>query len=129
VIRNLDGVVINLRTLTGSGGPIDRTIQSVQDELQSVRKVTDQLNHGRALESALANVDETTQRLRQITDKTDRTLVSALPKLNGILGDLKQLTGKLKEQPWRLIYPTTIKYPSPAASPSPVRSLLIRKSR
>jgi hypothetical protein len=88
VIRNLDGVVINLRTLTGSGGPIDRTIQSVQDELQSVRKVTDQLNHGRALESALANVDETTKRLRQITDKTDRTLVSAFPSWTGSWGIL-----------------------------------------
>jgi hypothetical protein len=34
-----------------------------------------------------------------------------LPRLEAIVGDLNELTGKLKEQPWRVIWPSTIKYP------------------
>jgi hypothetical protein len=35
--------------------------------------------------------------------------------------DLSQLTGKLKEQPWRVIWPSTIKYPEGEPSPRPPR--------
>ena len=36
---------------------------------------------------------------------------SVLPRLDLIVQDLNQLTGKLKQQPWRVVWPTTIKYP------------------
>jgi hypothetical protein len=46
---------------------------------------------------------------------------SVLPRLDLIVNDLSQLTGKLKEQPWRVIWPSTIKYPEgqPGAEGSP----------
>lgn len=104
---------------------IDPALVEVQRLLGTLRaavqNLVDLTGQDSALVGVIRNLDGVVSKLR--------TLGSALPKLDGILDDLKQLTGKRKGQPWRLIYPTTIKYPSPAASPPPVKSLLIRKSR
>jgi ABC-type transporter Mla subunit MlaD len=121
VLRNLDGVITNLRATTAANGPINGAISSVQEELRSVRNITDQIGNEDRLKKTVTNLEETTNRLKELTARTDRSLANALPQINSILGDVKQLTGKLKEQPWRILYPTTIKYPTPAQPDRPRR--------
>ena len=43
------------------------------------------------------------------------------PDLEATLSNAKDFTGTLRTQPWRLIWPTTKKYPEAEATPIPVR--------
>jgi hypothetical protein len=43
------------------------------------------------------------------------------PDLEATLSNAKDFTGTLRTQPWRLIWPTTKKYPQEEATPIPVR--------
>ena len=43
------------------------------------------------------------------------------PDLEATLSNAKDFTGTLRTQPWRLIWPTTKKYPEEEATPIPVR--------
>jgi hypothetical protein len=63
------------------------------------------------LEKTLANFKSSSARLKIILDSLDKTLNSILPRVDVIVQDLSQLTAKLKQQPWRVIWPSTIKYP------------------
>ena len=63
------------------------------------------------LEKTLANFKASSARLKIILDSLDKTRNSVLPRLDLIVDDLNQLTGKLKQQPWRVVWPSTIKYP------------------
>ncbi len=119
VIRNLDGVVGNLRTVTDRGGPIDETLRSVQAEVATAREITDRFNRDRSLDEILGNFKAATDRLEKISTTADRSLATALPQINAILADVKQLTDTLKRQPWRILYPSTVKYPEGAPSPAP----------
>jgi hypothetical protein len=63
-----------------------------------------------------------------IFDSLDKTLKSALPRIDLIVSDVGQMTDKLKRQPWRVIWPSTIKYPEEAqAEETPRRVPLKRK--
>ncbi len=57
------------------------------------------------LEKTLANFKASSARLKTILDSLDETMDSVLPRLDLIVQDLNQLTGKLKQQPWRVVWP------------------------
>jgi hypothetical protein len=59
----------------------------------------------------LGNFKAASAKLKTILDSLDKTMGTLLPRLNVIVSDLSELTGKLKQQPWRVIWPSTIKYP------------------
>src|ERR1700722_16260685 len=109
----------NLKTITAKGGGIDSALVSVHDVLSDVRDVTGQLKKDNNLEKTLVNFKASSAQLKAVLDSLDRTMGTILPRLNSIVDDLSQLTGKLKEQPWRVIWPSTIKYPEGEATPPP----------
>jgi ABC-type transporter Mla subunit MlaD len=111
----------NLKTITAKGGGIDSALVSVHDVLSDVRDVTGQLKKDNNLEKTLVNFKASSAQLKAVLDSLDRTMGTILPRLNSIVDDLSQLTGKLKEQPWRVIWPSTIKYPEGEATPPPPR--------
>jgi hypothetical protein len=82
-----------------------------QDVLSNVKDVMAQLEKDSNLEKTLANFKASSARLRIILDSLDKTMDSVLPRLDLIVQDLNQLTDKLKRQPWRVVWPSTIKYP------------------
>jgi hypothetical protein len=101
----------NLQKITAKGGGIDSALVSVHEVLANVKDVTVQLQKDNNLEKTLGNFKASSAKLKVILDSLDKTLGTALPRLNGIVIDLSELTGKLKQQPWRVIWPSTIKYP------------------
>jgi ABC-type transporter Mla subunit MlaD len=111
----------NLKIITAKGGGIDSALGSVHDVLSDVKDVTAQLKKDNNLEKTLVNFKGSSAQLKAVLDSLDRTMGTILPRLNSIVDDLSQLTGKLKEQPWRVIWPSTIKYPEGEATPPPPR--------
>jgi ABC-type transporter Mla subunit MlaD len=111
----------NLKVVTAKGGGIDSALVSAHEVLSNVKDVTIQLRKDNNLEKTLTNFKASSARLKVILDSLDKTMGSVLPRLDLIVNDLSQLTGKLKEQPWRVIWPSTIKYPEgqPGAEDSP----------
>ena len=110
-LKSFGAVGENLKTITAKGGGVDSALVSVHEVLANVKDVTGQLQKDNNLEKTLVNFKAASAQLKVILDSFDKTMSTVLPRLNLIVGDLSQLTGKLKEQPWRVIWPSTIKYP------------------
>ncbi len=96
----LQNSLLNIEVLTGSNGHLNRTLANA-DEL--TREV---LEKGQ-IEQTLANLQDTTANLNNLID-------SVKPRVDAITLNLQQATDTLKRQPWRLVWPTTKKYPSPS---------------
>jgi ABC-type transporter Mla subunit MlaD len=119
-LKNFEGVGSNLKVITDKGGQIDSAFVSLAGVLASVKGVTTQLQKDNNLEKAIANFKDASADLKVVLDSVNRNFAKLLPKLGPIVDDLKELTGKLKEQPWRIVWPSTIKYQGkqqPAGSP------------
>lgn len=110
-LKNFEVVGSNLKGITEKGGGIDTALVKFQDVLTNIKDVTTQMEKDGNLEKTLANFKAASARLKTILDSLDETMNSVLPRLDLIVQDLNQLTGKLKQQPWRVVWPTTIKYP------------------
>jgi ABC-type transporter Mla subunit MlaD len=110
-LKTFGEVGTNLKTITAKGGGIDSALVSVHDVLANVKNLTTQLQKDNNIEKTLVNFKASSAQLKVVLDSLDRTMATALPKLNVIVDDLSKLTGKLKEQPWRVLWPSTIKYP------------------
>jgi ABC-type transporter Mla subunit MlaD len=110
-LKSFGAVGENLKTITAKGGGIDSTLTSAHEVLNNVKDVTVQLQKDNNLEKSLGNFKAASGKLKTILDSLDKTMGTLLPRLNGIVSDLGELTGKLKQQPWRVIWPSTIKYP------------------
>jgi ABC-type transporter Mla subunit MlaD len=136
-LENFRSVGGNLKTLTDKGGSVDSalsgvqtTLQGVQTTLRGVQDLTAQVDKDNNLEKALANFNASSERLKSLLGQIQGTLNTGLPHLSGILSDLNELTDKLKTQPWRIIWPNTIKYPeTPERSPHAPRARAPRNSQ
>lgn len=109
--KNFESVGANLKNVTEKGGSLNSAIVDFRDMLANVKNITLQLQKDNNLEKTLANFKAASFQLKIILDSLDKTADSVFPKLDLIVGDLSQLTGRLKQQPWRVIWPSTIKYP------------------
>jgi ABC-type transporter Mla subunit MlaD len=118
-LKTFGEVGTNLKTITAKGGGIDSALVSVHEVLANVKNVTVQLQKDNNIEKTLVNFKASSAQLKVVLDSLDRTMATALPRLNVIVDDLSQLTGKLKEQPWRVLWPSTIKYPEGEPSTPP----------
>jgi ABC-type transporter Mla subunit MlaD len=115
----------NLKTLTDKGGPVDSTLngvqttlQGVQTTLQGVQQVTTQVNKDNNLEKTLVSLNGSAERLKSLLAQLQGAFNTVLPNLNGMFSNLNEVSVKLKTQPWRIIWPNTIKYPQKAESPA-----------
>ncbi|MEP7070878.1 MAG: MlaD family protein [Verrucomicrobiota bacterium] len=80
------------------------------------------------------NIDATLENLRGSTAKLKSTLNSISPSLQTTLDNVQDMTATLKSQPWRLVWPSTKKYPEesaaltsgPGAKTNPRRAKVIR---
>ena len=90
----------NLDKLTGSGSPLDKTLQNSE-------KLTAELSGSKDIGATLHNLRVTSEQLK--------TIVGELGAQFSTVGqNLTQATDTLKHQPWRLIWPSTKKYPAPS---------------
>jgi ABC-type transporter Mla subunit MlaD len=129
-LKNFQDVGANLKGITDKGGGINSVLMQVHEALDRVhdvlgnfQNITLQLVKDNNLQKTLANFDSSSAKLKVILDSLDKTLNSALPRIDLIVSDVGQLTDKLKRQPWRVIWPSTIKYSEtaqPRETPSPL---------
>ncbi len=126
LMTNLDGTFSNFREVGGNlklmtekGGPITNSLDRLQAVLGNAQDITGQLAKGNRLEKTLTNLDTSSERLKGVLGQIEGTMDTALPRVNGIVGDLGELTTKLKSQPWRLLWPSTIKYQGAEEPPVP----------
>jgi phospholipid/cholesterol/gamma-HCH transport system substrate-binding protein len=148
-MQELSSTADNLRKLTAPGSDVDQAVikfrqfgdnldqisakgSALQNSLTNIEALTGSTGH---LNQALANVDRLTDEVLK-DDRVGKTLTNlqdTTQNLNGIVAgvgpkveiittNLQQATDTLKRQPWRLVWPTTKKYPSPR--PRPIRSSL-----
>ena len=111
--KNFEGVGSNLKGITDKGGKIDSAFSGLEDVLSNVKGVTTQLQKENNIEKVIANFKDASAEFKGTLDSLNKGFGRVLPKLGPILDDLKELSGKLKEQPWRIVWPSTIKYPGP----------------
>ena len=95
-LKNFEAVGANLKIITEKGGAVDSALVSVHEVLANAKNVTGQLQKDNNLQKSLANFKDSSGKLKIILNSVDETLGSVLPKLDLIVGDLSQLTGKLK---------------------------------
>jgi phospholipid/cholesterol/gamma-HCH transport system substrate-binding protein len=87
---------------------------SLSQSLNNLRDISEQLSRNDNIQVTLANFRASSEKLKSALDEIR-------PDLQATLRNAKDFTGTLRSQPWRLIYPTTKKYPEdqPAATPAP----------
>lgn len=119
-LDNFQVVGRNLQDLTAKGGSVDQTLQGFQTALNDVHVLVGGAEKGEHLEKTLANFDAASSRLKSVLGQVQGELDVFIPKVNIFASDMTTLSGKVKEQPWRLIWPNTIKYQQ-ANTPTPLR--------
>jgi paraquat-inducible protein B len=106
----------NLDRLTGPGSSLEKTLNNTQ-------KVTAELSGNKDISATLRNLRETSSELNS-------SLGVIGTQFKQVGSNLSQATDTVKRQPWRLIWPTTKKYPdqptaataTPAPSPAKAKA-------
>ena len=144
-MQELSNTADNLRALTAPGSNVDQAViqfrhfgdnlveisatgGALQKSLDNIQSLTGSNGH---LNQALGNVDQiagqilkqdrigkTLTNLQNSTQNLNGLMSTVAPRVDIITSNLAQATETIKREPWRLVWPMTKKYPSPAASPS-----------
>ena len=93
---------------------------SLSTSLANIEKISHDL-------SANNNIAVTLQNFRESSDKLKSVMGELGPQLRESGKNLTDFTNTVKSEPWRLIYPTTKKYPSPTPTPAS-DTITVRKS-
>lgn len=114
---------LNVQELTGRDGKIARVLDnldaitgpegSLTKAIENAERFTARLVNNRDLEVTLRN-------FRKTSDKLDRTVDDVGGRFSNVGANLEQASDTVKHQPWRLIWPTTKKYPADVAGPTPI---------
>jgi ABC-type transporter Mla subunit MlaD len=94
---------------------------ALQKALNNVRDISEQLSKDNNLEVTLANFRKSSEELKTTLDSVRVTLGTVGPDLEATLSNARDMTATLRTQPWRIIWPSTKKYPDEQATPIPVR--------
>lgn len=107
-LASLKEVTGHLDHLTGPGSSLEKTLNNTQ-------KVTGELSGNKDISVTLHNLRETSSEL-------NHTMTELSGQFKQVGTNLSQASDTVKHQPWRLIWPTTKKYPTDgAATPAPAR--------
>jgi paraquat-inducible protein B len=99
----------NLDKLTGPDSSLDKTLKNTQ-------KLTAELSGNKDIGATLHNLRETSAELNS-------TISDLSVQFKQVGANLSEATDTVKRQPWRLIWPTTKKYPNdPGATPPQKKS-------
>jgi phospholipid/cholesterol/gamma-HCH transport system substrate-binding protein len=93
---------------------------SLSTSLANIEKISHDI-------SANNNIAVTLQNFRDSSDKLKSVMSDLGPQLRESGKNLTDFTNTVKSQPWRLIYPTTKKYPEATPTPS-ADTITVRKS-
>lgn len=128
---------MNLNEMSSYGSPLRRSLQNIEALTSDDGKLGQSINHLAELtgpEGALSktfkntekftseltahnDAEETLRNFRTASDNLNRSLTQIGQQFSVIGANLEQASDTVKHQPWRLIWPTTKKYPEPTPTP------------
>ena len=130
-LKTLQSTVTNLSELTDDDSPLTLGLGQFKTFTEHLNELTAQdsslaksLAHLEDLSNQLTKNDNITVTLANFRASSEELKVALNrlgPDLEATLSNAKDFTGTLRTQPWRLIWPTTKKYPEEEATPIPVR--------
>lgn len=98
----------NLTSMTARDSPISVALKNVENISTNLNKITTDI-------SSNDNITITLQNFRDSSEKLKSALNELAPDLKATGENVKDLTETVKTQPWRLVWPSTKKYPSDEA--------------
>ncbi|MGI8891770.1 MAG: MlaD family protein [Chthoniobacterales bacterium] len=138
-MKELQGTASNLNKLTEEGSPLNLALGEFKifaEHLTSLTapdgSLTKSLAHIEELSEQLTkndNITVTLANFREASEKLKSALNTLTPELKETISNTKDFTATLRSQPWRLVWPTTKKYPQEESSPVPVRRAKRVRSR
>jgi MlaD protein len=108
----------HLNELTAPDSPLSKSLVHIEE-------LGNQLTKNDNITVTLANFRDASEKLKVVLDG----LGGLSPDLEMTLRNTKDFTATIRTQPWRLIWPTTKKYPEDEATPVPVRRATRVKAR
>ena len=137
--KELQVTVNNLGKITDENSPLTLALGNFKIFTEHLNQITapesdlsKSLAHIEDLSNQLTkndNITVTLANFRDSSEKLKRALNTIGPDLEQTIRNTKDFTGTLRTQPWRLIWPSTKKYPQDEASPVPVRKATRVKER
>lgn len=94
----------NMEELTGKGGPLAKALANAQ-------KFTNELAENKDISVALRNFRRTSENLNTTALGLNRSFRNIRPGVDQTIRNAEQFTDTVKRQPWRLVWPSTKKYP------------------
>jgi len=120
-IGNFKTVSVNLVEMSGSSGVLHQTLQNLQDltgdesplsqALRNASQFTAELAENKDIPEALRNFRKASRNLNSTVVGLRSTVKGIDPGVKSTLHNAEEFTDTIKRQPWRLIWPTTKKYP------------------
>lgn len=95
----------NLTNMTASDSSLQLALKNVETISTNVEKITGEL-------SSNDNISVTLQNFRDSSEKLKSAMNDLAPDLKATGSNVKDLTDTVKRQPWRLVWPSTKKYPN-----------------
>lgn len=135
-MKELEGTANNLSHITDKGSSLNQALDefkvfgqhlveltapegSLNTSLANIQKISDQMSANDNIKVTLSNFRESSEKLKSLMGQLG-------PQFTESGKNLAEFTNTIKTQPWRLVYPSTKKYPSP--SPSPSETITVHKS-
>ncbi len=109
----------NLTNMTASNSPLQLALKNVETISTNVRKSAADLTSN-------DNISVTLQNFRDSSNKLKSLMNDLAPDLKATGSNVKDLTETVKTQPWRLVWPSTKKYPEDEAAASD--TITVRKT-
>lgn len=109
----------NLTSMTASDSPLQIALKNVETISGNLNKISTDITSN-------DNIQITLQNFRESSEKLKSAMNSLGPDLKATGTNVKDLTQTVKTQPWRLIWPSTKKYPND--EPAATDTITVRKS-
>jgi ABC-type transporter Mla subunit MlaD len=104
----------NLQELTGPTGKLQQALGNVTALTSSEGDLAKTLANAEQFTADLTNnkdIDATLENVRRASEKLDANVSTLGGQFSNFAANLEQASDTVKRQPWRLIWPTTKKYP------------------
>lgn len=111
----------NLTNMTSSESPLQLALKKVESISTNLDKITTDI-------SSNDNLSVTLQNFRDSSEKLKSAMNDVAPDLKATGANVKDLTQTVKTQPWRLLWPSTKKYPNDEAAASNADTITVRKT-
>jgi hypothetical protein len=98
----------NLTNMTATDSPLQLALKNVETISTNVKTISADLTKN-------DNISITLQNFRDSSEKLKVALNGLVPDLKATGANVKDLTSTVKREPWRLLWPSTKKYPEDEA--------------